>query len=248
MAGGFGGGRTIATLVRTRPRPPRRGWRAGHPIRVMTRAHSASTMGDMAVQHPLGGPRPPEPAAAAPTVPALPESRFQTVRIRKGRHDSPAHGACVMELASMLAGERFHDHPQSVCPVLAGFLRGYNDLLPDGQHGELYPYAALVVGTAGSRRVRRERARVLLRWADRGRHLHRRRLYLRFQPWDIVLLPAVEAALRMDPERRRTAVAALLEELCALGRPADRPLERAADAPAAAAGGDRPAPATANVR
>ena len=57
------------------------------------------------------------------------EFRHQTVRITKGRQSSPAHGTCVIELASMLAGERFSDHPQSVCPVIAGFLRAYNDLL-----------------------------------------------------------------------------------------------------------------------
>ena len=29
---------------------------------------------------------------------------------------------CVMELASMLAGERFGDRPVSVCPVIGAFL------------------------------------------------------------------------------------------------------------------------------
>jgi hypothetical protein len=184
---------------------------------------------------------------------ALPESRVQTVRISRGRHDSPARGACVMELASLLAGERFDDHPQSVCPVLAGFLRGYNDLLPDGEHGELYPYAALVVGTAGPRRVRRARARALLAWADGGRRAtRRRRFYVRLQPWDIILLPAVDAAVRMESERRRIAVAALLDELCALGRPPDRrppdcPPDRPGDASPAPADGDRRAP-VASVR
>jgi len=182
----------------------------------------------MTVQNPHGEP------------PALPGSGFQTGRIRKGRHDSPAGGACVMELASMLAGERFDDHPESVCPIIAGFLRGYNDLLPDGQHDELYPYAALVVGTAAPRSVGRARARALLEWAEQGRRpARRRRFYVRLQPWDIILLPAVEAALRMDPERRRVAVAALLDELCALSRPPDRRppttsrFERAGDRPPA---------------
>jgi hypothetical protein len=177
-------------------------------------------------------------------APQRPESRFQTVRIRKGRHDSPAHGACVMELASMLAGERFDDHPRSVCPVIAGFLRGYNDLLPDGQHDELYPYAALVVGTAAPRRVGRARARALLEWADGGHRPARPRRFFGLQSWDLILLPAVEAALRMDRERRRVAVAALLDELCALGRPPDRrPPAREVETPPGEAGGGRRAPA-----
>jgi hypothetical protein len=216
---------------------------------VMTPAVAPATMDGMDVQHPLGGPLPPEPAPAGRGVPAPPESQFQTVRIRKGRHASPARGACVMELASMLAGERFTDHPKSVCPVLAGFLRGYNDLLADGQHDELYPYAALVVGTAAPRRVCRKRARVLLQWADRGRRPCRRRFYVRLQSWDVILLPAVEAALRMDPERRRVAVAALLDELCRVGGPADDRLpERSAEPPQAAPRGDRPAPGAASLR
>src|SRR3954447_1804381 len=101
---------------------------------------------------------------------------YQTVRLAKGRHDSPDRGACVMELASMLGGERFTDHPRSVCPVIAGFLRSYNDLLPDGQQGELYAYASLAVGTAAGRSVRRRRARLVLAWGERvhGRRRHHR--------------------------------------------------------------------------
>jgi hypothetical protein len=194
----------------------------------------------MVVQHPHGG----SPRRA----PAVLESRFQTVRISKGRHHSPARGACVMELASLLAGERFDDHPQSVCPVIAGFLRGYNDLLPDGQHDELYPYAALVVGTTGPRRVRRARARALLAWADGGRRpARRRRFFVRLQTWDIIALPAVEAAVRLDPPCRRVAVAALLDDLCALGRPPDRrPSPRPGDT-GAAIGSDRRAPVAASA-
>jgi hypothetical protein len=146
------------------------------------------------------------------------QTAHQTVRLAKGRHDSPERGTCVMELASMLAGDRFTDHPRDVCPVIAGFLRSYNDLLPDGQQDELYAYASLVVGTADRRSVRLRRARHVLAWGERGHDRpRRRRLLVRLQPWDFVLLPAVQAALRMDPERRRVAVRALLDELCAMG-------------------------------
>ena len=164
------------------------------------------------------------------------DPRYQTVQLRKGRHASPERGACVMELASMLAGEPFDDHPRSVCPVIAGFLRGYNDLLPDGQHGELYGVAARVLGTRSSGAVRRRRARRVMTWAARGKAAprYRHRFYVRVRPWDLVLLPAVEATLRMDPEQRRTAVAALIEELCAIGRVAPAPLVAAPQAPPSA--------------
>src|SRR3954465_7077715 len=184
------------------------------------------------------GTPPGSPSGVASVAPA---SGYQTVQIRKGRHDSPDRGACVIELASMLAGEPFSDHPRGVCPVIAGFLRSYNDLLPDGQHDELYPYAALVVGTAGPRGVRRARAQRLVEWAERDRPPGRRRSFrVRLQTWDLILLPAAEAALRLDPARRAAAVEALLDEPCAVGRPADvRPPE---DVPRTAPDAARRAP------
>ncbi|MBV9806078.1 MAG: hypothetical protein JO286_02790, partial [Solirubrobacterales bacterium] len=48
---------------------------------------------------------------------------YQTIKLSKGKHTSPEDGACVMELASMLSGEPFTDHPASVCPVIGSFLR-----------------------------------------------------------------------------------------------------------------------------
>jgi len=74
-------------------------------------------------------------------------SSHQTVRLSPGRHESPADGVCVMELASMLAGERFTDHPRSVDPVLAAFLREYNDRTDDRRRQDLYALASTVVGT-----------------------------------------------------------------------------------------------------
>jgi len=70
-----------------------------------------------------------------------------------------------MELASMLAEEPFSDHPRSVSPIIARFLRVYNDRIDDERRQELYPYAALVVGTRASRAVERSRARHCANWA-----------------------------------------------------------------------------------
>jgi hypothetical protein len=66
-----------------------------------------------------------------------------------------------MELASMLAGERFTDHPSSVCPVIASFLRTFNDLVGDERRQELYACASAVVGSRGSKKVQRARAKRL---------------------------------------------------------------------------------------
>jgi hypothetical protein len=92
------------------------------------------------------------------THPPRPASH-QVVRLGRGSHLTPSRGACVMELASMLAGERFTDHPRSVCPVIASFLRAYNDAIDDERRQDLYRCAADVVGTRASRAT--ERARIL---------------------------------------------------------------------------------------
>src|ERR1044072_7923842 len=63
----------------------------------------------------------------------------QTVRLSQGKHRDPDHGACVMELSSMLAGEPFSDRPRCVDPVIAAFLRTYNDGLDDRRRQDLYP-------------------------------------------------------------------------------------------------------------
>jgi hypothetical protein len=94
----------------------------------------------------------------------MPSTTFQTVRLRKGRHGSPEEGACVMELASMLAGEPFSDHPASVCPVIGSFLRAYNDHIDDKRRQDLYTYAAKVVGTSGSQGLEAARREHLTAW------------------------------------------------------------------------------------
>ena len=90
----------------------------------------------------------------------------QTVRLSQGKHRGPEHGACVMELSSMLAGEAFTDRPRCVDPVIAGFLRTYNDGIDESRRQELFPLAAEVVGTRAVAGVQAERARMCLAWAQ----------------------------------------------------------------------------------
>src|SRR3954447_22344707 len=82
----------------------------------------------------------------------------------RGRHSSPERGACVMEVASMLAAEPFTDEPQCVCPVIAEFLRTYNDQIDDARRQDLFGYAALVIDTRGDHREERQRANHCLEW------------------------------------------------------------------------------------
>src|SRR5438270_2247858 len=97
----------------------------------------------------------------------------QTIKLSKGKHISPDDGACVMELASMLAGEPFSDHPRCACPVIGSFLRAYNDSVDDARRQDLYAYAAQVVGSRSSAAVQRARGERLAAWEL---ELRRRRL------------------------------------------------------------------------
>ena len=124
----------------------------------------------------------------------------QTVRLARGRHESPDSGACVMELASMLAGERFSDRPRCVDPLLAAFLRAFNDRLHARHRQRLLPYASLAVGTRGDGRDRRARCLAFLGHAGLGLQL-RARLIAAFG------LPAL-----LDPEG---AIAELAARRCA---------------------------------
>jgi hypothetical protein len=145
----------------------------------------------------------------------------QTVRLSTGRHDRPADGMCVMELSSLLAGERFSDQPVSVDPVIAALLRVVNDVMDADERRRLIPYASRVIGTVGGLRARRARARLCAQFVGR-------RLVLRPEPWGA---RAATCALRRADVG---GVLALCDRLIAAGPhlpevdvPAERPVARA---------------------
>src|SRR3954469_3939288 len=180
-------------------------WSAPHPRR------GACTPAPRAADHPIRAmPRGP----AAETIGRMSDPTFQTVRLRRGAHASPEHGACVVELASMLAEERFSDHPRSVCRVIAGFLRVYNDRLPPSELDEIRPLAAMVVGSAASWSVRRRRRRRLVAWMQAE---DPRRRIGRFPAPEEVVVAAARTAAALDERRRTIAVADLVAELVATG-------------------------------
>lgn len=91
----------------------------------------------------------------------------QTVRLSAGKHRAPAGGVCVMELASMLAEERFSDRPKCVSRVVGAFLRTYNDGIDADSRQDLYAFAARAVGTKARRAVERRRVDMCLELAAR---------------------------------------------------------------------------------
>ena len=59
--------------------------------------------------------------------------------LSRGRHRSPRRGACFMEFASYLAGERWSDHPACTHGTLAHLARLVNDLTSDAGRARLTP-------------------------------------------------------------------------------------------------------------
>src|SRR5487761_2784703 len=67
-----------------------------------------------------------------------------------GRHRTPRQGACFMEFASYLAGERWSDHPRCTHPLLAALARDVNDLTDDESRNRLMPLVNRVIGLIAS--------------------------------------------------------------------------------------------------
>jgi hypothetical protein len=66
-----------------------------------------------------------------------------------GRHRSAKRGACFMEYASYLAGERWSDRPSCTHPSLASLARLVNDLTSDDARSSLSTHVPSVVGLNG---------------------------------------------------------------------------------------------------
>jgi hypothetical protein len=67
-----------------------------------------------------------------------------------GKHRRPRKGACFMEFASYLAGERWSDHPACTHPLLASLARQVNDQLSDEWRQRLVHLVPDVIGLTGS--------------------------------------------------------------------------------------------------
>lgn len=151
----------------------------------------------------------------------------QTIKLGRGKHGDPEDGACVMELASMLAGEQFTDRPYSACPVIGAFLRAYNDAIDDGRRQGLYEYASCVVGSRGSEAVQHARVEHLTEWSARMRSSQRlarlakpRRLldgHVRHTPPFDALATHALRAIPKHTDQTHAAALALIDELLAIG-------------------------------
>ncbi len=66
--------------------------------------------------------------------------------LSRGKHRNARRGACFMEMASFLAGERWSDHPVCTHPLLANLARLVNDTVSDRLRPQLIPLIPSVIG------------------------------------------------------------------------------------------------------
>jgi hypothetical protein len=66
--------------------------------------------------------------------------------LSRGKHRNPRRGACFMEMVSLLAGQRWSDHPGCTHPLLAEMARLVNDAVTDRARPQLVPLIPSVIG------------------------------------------------------------------------------------------------------
>lgn len=76
-------------------------------------------------------------------VPVIPDG---VPVLSAGRHRNPRKGACFMEMASFLAGEKWSDHPACTHPLLAAVARTVNDSLDNCARQQLSVMIPEVIG------------------------------------------------------------------------------------------------------
>lgn len=69
--------------------------------------------------------------------------------LSRGKHRNSRKGACFMEMASVLAGERWSDHPRCTHPLLGELARHVNDCTSDTNRQQLAVLIPSVVGLTG---------------------------------------------------------------------------------------------------
>ena len=90
---------------------------------------------------------------------------LEGVTLRSGSHN-PGSEMCAMEAAAYIAGEPWSDHPECVCPVIAAFVRSWNDGLPSNAERDrlLKPLIPKIIGTRATAEVEKARSMLVLDW------------------------------------------------------------------------------------
>lgn len=129
--------------------------------------------------------------------------------LSSGRHRNPRDGGCAMEWVSLLAGERWSDHPACTHPLLAHLTRSVNDLVGDRARAALTHLVPALVGLRGGDDAA---------WSLEIASVAARHAVRRSRPWDrrdllvavLTLDHLLAAPDARPPSRRRAATTALL--------------------------------------
>ncbi len=154
--------------------------------------------------------------------------------IHHGGHKGWEHGACVMEAVAYVAGEAWSDSPSCACPVIAAFMRNWNDSLRSDEERDrlLKPFIAKLVGSRSTPEVESRRAYMSLDWLIRVQTPAWLDLAGLAEPAqeirdlaEIVDLPTAEAAAPVVRAAQKTAAAAWAAAWAAAGAAAWAKLE-----------------------
>ena len=89
--------------------------------------------------------------------------------LQRGSHESRKQGMCIMEAVAFVAGEPHSDSPACACPTVAGFMRAWNDAIPDDgrRTALLRPLVPRLVGSLSTFVVAERRSWLCFDWIVR---------------------------------------------------------------------------------
>ena len=90
-----------------------------------------------------------------------------TLHLYKGSHKPSDNKMCVMEAVAYVSGEEWSAYPDCASPVIAAFLRSYNDRVDDEVRQSLTPFIYALVGTRGDAALESRRAIIAFDWIIR---------------------------------------------------------------------------------
>ena len=100
---------------------------------------------------------------------SLPAKLLKSIKLQSGSHSTREEGLCAMEAVAWLAGKKHSDSPSCACPVIAAFLRSWNDALPAEERTKLLrPLLPKIVGTKSTAAIEEQRSFLALDWLIRA--------------------------------------------------------------------------------
>jgi len=95
-------------------------------------------------------------------------TKLPTLHLDHGNHEDPDEGMCAMEAVSWLVDEPWTDEPKCCCPVIASFVRSWNDSLGDEDRNRLLlPLIPKLIGTRADAATEQLRSRMAIDWLIR---------------------------------------------------------------------------------